>query len=114
MKLLRTLLESPVGSIFSSLGEKVLFPWPIRKLHFEGDHYANRAASKPYADGCNLIGFARAEFGIGQHLRNTAESCLAPVTRTGQSWRSTALLKLTWLFAICIRFRQQLQNLACC
>ncbi|MCP3963687.1 MAG: glycosyltransferase family 4 protein [bacterium] len=48
--------------------------YPPRKLAFHDGAYRNRAASGPHRPGCNLVGFARAEFGIGEHLRGVARA----------------------------------------
>jgi glycosyltransferase involved in cell wall biosynthesis len=46
--------------------------WPVRKLHFAGGRYRNRAAQAGRASGVNLIGLAFGESGIGEHLRAAA------------------------------------------
>ena len=43
--------------------------YPTRKLHYGSGRYRNRVSGKP---GVNLIGFAFAESGIGEHLRLAA------------------------------------------
>ncbi|MCF8128206.1 MAG: glycosyltransferase family 4 protein [Deltaproteobacteria bacterium] len=48
-----------------------------RILVFRDGHYENRVAGKGLKPGCNIIGFVFGEFGIGEHLRYTAKSCLA-------------------------------------
>ena len=48
-----------------------------RKLVFRDGCYENKAAGKGLKAGCNLIGFVFGEFGIGEHLRYAARSCLA-------------------------------------
>lgn len=48
-----------------------------RKLVFRDGRYENRVAGVGLKPGCNLIGFVFGEFGIGEHLRYTAMSCLA-------------------------------------
>lgn len=48
-----------------------------RKLVFRDGRYENRVAGKGLKPGCNIIGFVFGEFGIGEHLRYTARSCLA-------------------------------------
>ena len=48
-----------------------------RKLVFQDGHYKNKAAGMGFQPGCNLIGFVFGEFGIGEHLRYAARSCLA-------------------------------------
>ena len=48
-----------------------------RKLVFRDGRYENRVAGVGLKPGCNLIGFVFGEFGIGEHLRYTARSCLA-------------------------------------
>lgn len=58
---------------FRRLAEWFNYPWPIRKLHFEGSRYRNRCATGDLDAGCNLIGFAHGEFGIGQHLRGVVD-----------------------------------------
>ena len=48
-----------------------------RKLVFQDGRYENRVAGKGLTAGCNIIGFVFGEFGIGEHLRYAARSCLA-------------------------------------
>ena len=50
---------------------------PPRKLAFHDGAYRNLAAGGGRRPGCNLIGFAHGEFGVGQHLRGVARSCEA-------------------------------------
>ncbi len=45
---------------------------PVRKLAYHDGVYHNLATEGPHIPGCNLVGFARGEFGIGQHLRGVA------------------------------------------
>lgn len=49
----------------------------VRKLVFREGRYENRGVGVGLKPGCNLIGFVFGEFGIGEHLRYTAKSCLA-------------------------------------
>ena len=77
ISLIRGLLPASVGERIThtvlrggeSLGE--------RKLVFRDGRYENRVAGKGLKPGCNIIGFVFGEFGIGEHLRYTARSCLA-------------------------------------
>ena len=48
-----------------------------KKLIFENGRYKNKAISKGYGPGINLIGYVYGEFGIGEHLRYAARSCAA-------------------------------------
>ncbi len=50
---------------------------PRRKLAFHHGAYRNLAAEGTHQPGCNLVGFAHGEFGIGQHLRGVAAACEA-------------------------------------
>ena len=47
------------------------------KLVFRDGCYENRFVGSGLKSGCNLIGFVFGEFGIGEHLRYAARSCLA-------------------------------------
>lgn len=48
-----------------------------RKLVFEKCCYKNSGINKYYKPGCNLIGYAFGEFGLGEHLRYAARACVA-------------------------------------
>ena len=48
-----------------------------RNLVFRDGRYENRVAGKGLKAGCNIIGYVFGEFGIGEHLRYTARSCLS-------------------------------------
>lgn len=54
------------------LGRWLSRPYPVRRLHFSGGRYTN-AVDPRRPPGCNLVGFAKAELGLGQHLRNVAQ-----------------------------------------
>ncbi|UCF38901.1 MAG: glycosyltransferase family 4 protein [Acidobacteriota bacterium] len=47
-----------------------------RSLHFEDGRYRVLGLDQSLAQGCNLIGYAFAEFGIGEHLRLVAQALL--------------------------------------
>jgi len=68
------------GSIQSKITDTVLQGGVVsveRKLVFRDGCYENRVAGKGLKAGCNIIGFVFGEFGIGEHLRYAARSCLA-------------------------------------
>jgi glycosyltransferase involved in cell wall biosynthesis len=54
------------------LGRRLCFPFPLRRLHYRGPSYANTADPR-LAPGVTVVGFARAELGLGQHLRNAVQ-----------------------------------------
>ncbi len=57
------------------LGDRVRrLSQPVRQLAYHDGAYRNLATEGPYTPGCNLVGFARGEFGIGQHLRGVAQA----------------------------------------
>ena len=68
------------GSIQSRITDKVLQGGEVSvdgKLVFRDGRYENRVVGKGLKAGCNIIGFVFGEFGIGEHLRYAARSCLA-------------------------------------
>ena len=48
-----------------------------RALFFTGQGYSNQLREKSKKPGCNLLGYAFGEFGMGEHVKSIARSCLA-------------------------------------